>query len=225
MEVLKVRLQYQQELDLVQAQLETLQTEMMTLKSVVDEERREKEALAHQCRTARREREEVIEELDQRVKERYDMQQQLQEALRDLDEVTAKNNGLNIQLQQIGVVMKDQDELFQELEKIKRQRDQSISDRKNLSERKAQVESELESTLLRYEESIKESEGKAEEQKKLTRELMKLQMQMMELQLENSKLRKDLQMMHEMEARMREHGLASPRDSGVSGDMVRQNNK
>lgn len=223
-----MRLEYQQEIDLLRAQLETLQTEMTDLKAIVGVERREKDlvvqdmrSLEHQYRTAKREREEAIKELDKRVKERYDMQQRLQEALRDLDEVTAKNDGLNLQLQQIGVVMKDRDEACLELEKIKRQRDQAISDRKNLAERKAQVEAELESTLLRYEEAIKESEGKGEEQKKLTRELTKVQMLKMELQLENSKMRKDLQAARAAEIAMREHGVASPRDSGVSGDLVR----
>ena len=227
-QVLKVRLEYQQELDLVQAQLETLQVEINKLERALDEEKNDKELigqdmrrLEHQYRTAKREREEAIVELDQRVKERYDMQQQLEETLRDLDEVTAKNDGLNMQLQQFGVVMKDRDEALVELEKIKKQRDQAISDRKNLAERKAKVESELESTLLRYEEAIKESEGKGEEQKTLTRELTRMQMQKMELQLENSKLRKDVREAVDVHA-ARERGVASPRDSGVSGDMVRQ---
>ncbi|XP_062505229.1 disks large homolog 5-like isoform X2 [Corticium candelabrum] len=224
-QVLKVRLEYQQELDLVQAQLETLQVEINKLERALDEEKNDKELigqdmrrLEHQYRTAKREREEAIVELDQRVKERYDMQQQLEETLRDLDEVTAKNDGLNMQLQQFGVVMKDRDEALVELEKIKKQRDQAISDRKNLAERKAKVESELESTLLRYEEAIKESEGKGEEQKTLTRELTRMQMQKMELQLENSKLRKDVREAVDVHA-ARERGVASPRDSGVSGDM------
>ncbi|XP_065842749.1 disks large homolog 2-like isoform X2 [Oscarella lobularis] len=217
---------YRRRIDTLTIEVDSLRTELASERSVSDGLREELAEAEHQYRAAKKERFEALDHRDRAISDAYALNDRLDEALRDNDELAAKNDGLNVQLRQLDDLTRERDEALADVEKAKRQRDAAHAERKRTSERLATTQRELETVLQRHEDEIREYERRSDAQKKLGKDLQRVQMEKMELQLENFRLRRSVDGLKDLVERTgggarSASGWVSPKDSGKTVDMVK----